>query len=171
MEVRYSKPRDLDQIVAILNYYNTNSIGTFDSKEYTANEKLKWYKQFDISSPYKLVVATIKKRIAGYASSVAFRDMGVFAKTIETSIYVHPDFVKRGVGSEMYNFLFQELGRHDLHRAVVGIALPNSASINLHKKFGYKEIGIFDEYAYFKNRFVSSMWMQKKLNDTVHNTM
>lgn len=163
LTVRYSMLSDLEEIVNIQNHYNTQSIGTFDAHNYTANQKLNWFKQFDNSSPYKLVVATVDNKIAGYASSIAFRDRGVFARTIETSVYVHPEFLKKGIGGEMYRFLFQELARHDLHRAVVGIALPNSPSIRLHRKMGFTEIGTFDEYAFFKDRFVSSLWMQKKL--------
>jgi len=167
MEVRYSTHKDLDGIVEIINYYNANSVATLDSKQYSSEEKLKWFNQFDDSSPYKLVVAAIDNQIVGYASSIVFRDKDVFGKTIETSVYVHPKHGRKGIGSKLYSFLFKELFDCDLHRVVVGIALPNDSSISLHEKFGFKVIGIFDEYAYFKDQFISSVWMQKEMNSEI----
>lgn len=168
IEVRYANQDDLEGIVDIINYYNAHSIGTFDDKQYTAKDKLQWFEQFEASSPYKLVVAIVDNKIAGYTSSKFYRDKVVFAKTIETGIYVHPDFVRHGLGSMLYGFLFKELEAHELHRALVGIALPNDASIRLHEKFNFKRIGTFDEYAFFKGRYISSVWMEKKLPENKH---
>jgi phosphinothricin acetyltransferase len=47
---------------------------------------------------------------------------------------------------------------------VAGIALPNDASIALHKKFGFAEVGIFREYAIKNRERISSIWMQKRLD-------
>ncbi len=163
MEIRYAEPNDLPGIVDIINYYNANGISTFDSRQYSTKEKLSWFDQFDNSSPYKLIVARADTRISGYTSSIIYRDKEVFSRTIETGIYVHPEQSGMGIGSQLYEFLFQELSRHQLHRAVAGVALPNEASINLHKKFGFREIGKFDEYAYFKDRFISSIWLQREI--------
>ena len=52
-----------------------------------------------------------------------------FARTIETSVYVAPDAARAGAGSSLYGRLFADLADEGLHRAVVGIALPNEASI------------------------------------------
>jgi len=41
-----------------------------------------------------------------------------------------------------------------------GIALPNDASIALHRKLGFTDVGVFEEYARKNGRYVSSLWMQ-----------
>lgn len=51
-----------------------------------------------------------------------------------------------------------------MHRVVVGIALPNEASVRLHRKFGFEDIGVFDEYAFYKGQYRSSLWMQKRMD-------
>ena len=164
MNLRYAINDDIHQIVTIINHYNKHEISTFDSKEYQPHELQDWFLQFDRNSPYKLVVASLDNEIVGYASSKVFRDRMVFSKTIETSIYVKSGFGGKGIGSRLYKFLFDELQGQNLHRAVVGIALPNEASVKLHKTFNFKEIGIFNEYAFFKGNYISSLWMERELN-------
>jgi phosphinothricin acetyltransferase len=56
------------------------------------------------------------------------------------------------------------LSKEDLHLAVAGIALPNDGSVALHKKFGFTDVGVFDEYALVNGRFHSSLWTQKRLD-------
>ena len=69
-----------------------------------------------------------------------------------------------GVGSALYGRLFAELAGLGLHRAVVGIALPNEPSIRLHARFGFAPVGVFDEYAHKNGRAVSSQWMQRAMH-------
>jgi phosphinothricin acetyltransferase len=43
------------------------------------------------------------------------------------------------------------------------IALPNEASVRLHRKVGFTEVGTFAEYAIKHGSYVSSVWMQRAL--------
>lgn len=100
----------------------------------------------------------------GRASSFRYRQSQAFDKTVEIGIYLAPEAMGKGVGSQLYQSLFDALSNEDLHLAVVGIALPNNGSVALHKKFGFKNVGVFDEYALVKGKFYSSVWMQKRLD-------
>jgi phosphinothricin acetyltransferase len=51
--------------------------------------------------------------------------------------------------------------------ALAGIALPNDASVALHRKFGFTEVGVFEEYAIKNGTYVSSVWMQLQLSGTL----
>ncbi|MCB0410999.1 MAG: N-acetyltransferase [Bdellovibrionales bacterium] len=108
-------------------------------------------------------IAEENERILGFACSFAYRGGGVFKDTLETSVYLDPESKGRGLGSRLYETLFNHLGNESIHRVVVGIALPNEGSVALHRKFGFEDIGIFDEYAFYKDKFRSSLWMQKKM--------
>jgi phosphinothricin acetyltransferase len=48
-----------------------------------------------------------------------------------------------------------------VHVALAGIALPNDASVALHRKHGFTEVGTFREYAIKNGRYISSVWMQR----------
>jgi phosphinothricin acetyltransferase len=47
---------------------------------------------------------------------------------------------------------------------VVGIALPNDASVRLHARFGFRTVGVFDGYAHKNGRAISSQWMQRAMD-------
>lgn len=164
MLIRPADQKDAAQLLALRNHYIEDSFAVFDEKPMTEEMITTWMASFDQSTPYRLLVAEDNDVVSGYASSQRYRDHPAFLKTVETSIYTAPGQAKRGVGSALYAELFASLARYGLHRAVVGIALPNEASIRLHSRFGFSEIGVFNEYAFKNGKFISSVWMQKALH-------
>jgi phosphinothricin acetyltransferase len=161
--VRSATLGDSESLMALQNHYIESSFATFDEAPRTRVDVEKWIEKFSATGPYRLVVAEHNGQLLGFASSQKYRDHPAFRMTIETSIYTAPGFSGRGVGSLMYARLFSTLSNQGLHRAVVGIALPNEASVKLHRKFGFHEIGIFDQYAQKNGQFISSVWMQREL--------
>lgn len=160
--IRVAQTIDAHQINEIFNWYVDNSNSTFSEKT-TIEERKKWLEQFSLGTASMLFVAQMDGRIVGYACSFKYRDTRVFLQTVETSVYVHKDCKNLGVGTQLYKVLLGALKDAGFHRAVVGIALPNEESIALHFKMGFEKVGIFDEYAHYKGKFHSSLWMQKKL--------
>lgn len=159
MKVRKLVETDLSQVNDIFNWHSENGISTF-SDATSLDERKEWFQRFD-SPEHIALVAEDKNQVLGVACSFAYRDGGVFKNTVETSIYLHHKWMGKGLGGKMYSKLLEDLERTGVHRIVVGIALPNEGSISIHKKFGFEEIGKFDEYAYYKGRYRSSIWMQK----------
>lgn len=135
----------------------------FDETPLTDEAVLRWMASYATSGPYRLLVAVADSRVIGFASSQRYRDHPAFRKTIETSSYTDPRLGRTGIGTALYAELFASLQDQALHRAVVGIALPNDASVRLHTRFGFTTVGVFDEYATKNGRFISSVWMQRRL--------
>jgi phosphinothricin acetyltransferase len=79
------------------------------------------------------------------------------------TFFVEPRKAEARRGFSKYKELFSLLKSEPLHLAVAGIALPNEASIALHKKFGFEEVGVFKEYAIKNGKYISSIWMQKRM--------
>ena len=50
-----------------------------------------------------------------------------------------------------------------MHRAIAGITLPNEASIALHRRFGFVEVGTMREVGRKHGRFWDVLWMEKDL--------
>lgn len=161
IEIREALEVDLPDITEIFNWHAENGIATF-SDSVSLENRSNWFSQFKSSQSCKLFVAVQNSAVVGYACNMLYRGGGVFKDTTETSIYVRDEYSGRGIGKSLYSALFQHLTNIKVHRVVVGIALPNDGSIALHKKFGFEEIGTFDEYAYYKGQYRSSLWMQKK---------
>lgn len=74
---------------------------------------------------------------------------------MEVTVYLDEHAKGKGVGSSLYNRLFTALKIQNVHRALSGIAL--------HKRFGFREVGIFNEYAKKDGHYISSVWLEKQI--------
>jgi phosphinothricin acetyltransferase len=166
IEIRLARAEDLGRLTEINNHYILNTNSTFDIEPHTVDQRKSWFEKYNSTGPYQLLVAEHAGVVIGCAYSSRYRDHFSFNHTVETSVYLAHDQRTKGVGSLLYNALFSKLKSEKLHLAVVGIALPNEASIALHKKFEFEEVGIFKEYAIKHGKYISSIWMQKKLGDS-----
>lgn len=166
LTIRPAKPTDLVSLTEILNFYVRETNITFDEQPWEPEQKRAWFDTYKDTGPYRMWIADEGERVLGVAYSSRYREHPAFRETVETSIYLAPDARTRGVGSRLYSTLFDSLASEQLHRAVVGIALPNDASVALHRKFGFREIGVFNEYAIKRGTRISSVWMEKALRGT-----
>ena len=167
MIIDNARASDDDALLALRNHYIAQSFATFDEAPLRPQAVRDWMAGFGASGPHRLLVARDGERLLGFCSSQPYRAHLAFARTIETSIYVAPDATGLGVGSALYERLFADLADEGLHRAVVGIALPNEASVRLHARFGFRSVGVFDEYACKNGRLISSQWMERAMEGTL----
>jgi phosphinothricin acetyltransferase len=153
---------DLAAIVGILNYTAASSIARFETRPVSVAERRGWFGQFSEAGPYRLVVARGGDQVLGYACSQRYRDHEAFRETVEVSIALDASSRGLGLGTALYRALFDSLAREpSVHVALAGIALPNDASVALHRKFGFTEVGTFREYAIKNGQYISSVWMQR----------
>ncbi len=161
--VRPARPDDLARLVTIYNHYVQHSTATFDTEPALVASRQAWFETFADAGPHRLLVATEGEQVLGCASSGPYRSHPAFAQTVEVGIYLDPEVRSTGVGSALYGRLFEELRSQALHLAVAGIALPNDASVALHRKFGFTDVGVFAEYATKNGAYISSLWLQRPL--------
>jgi phosphinothricin acetyltransferase len=162
VEITAGTEDDLAAIVAILNYTAANSIARFETRPVSVAERRDWFGQFYATGPYRLVVARSGDQVRGYACSQRYRDHEAFRETVEVSIALDVSSRGQGVGTALYRALFDSLALEpSVHVALAGIALPNDASVALHRKFGFTEVGTFREYAIKNGQYISSVWMQR----------
>jgi len=153
---------DLPAIVGILNYTAANSIAQFDTRPVSVADRRDWFGRFAAAGPYRLLVARRGDQVLGYASSQRYRDHEAFRETVEVSIALDVSSRGQGVGTALYRALFGSLALEpSVHVALAGIALPNDASVALHRNFGFTEVGTFREYAIKNGQYISSVWMQR----------
>jgi phosphinothricin acetyltransferase len=154
---------DLPAIVDILNYAAANSNATLASEPITVAGRRDWLERFSLTGPYRLVVARRGPRLIGYAASQPYREHAGFRETVETSIAIDADGRGQGVGTALYGTLLGWLADAPVHVALAAIVLPNDASVALHRKFGFTEVGTFHEYAVKNGQYLSSLWMERRL--------
>jgi phosphinothricin acetyltransferase len=152
---------DLPRLTEIYNHYVVNTTVTFDVEPYTVERREPWFAQFGTAGRYRLVVAEEKAVVMGYAETMRFRPKAAYETTVETTIYCAPEAVGKGVGSLLYEALFQALSGEDVHRFVAGYTIPNAATAALHDRFGFKVVGVFSEVGRKFGKYWDVCWTER----------
>jgi phosphinothricin acetyltransferase len=162
--IRSGGERDLVALTDLYNHYIHETPITFDIEPFTPETRRPWLEQFAGTGPHRLLVAESAGRVVGFACSGRFRAKAAYDTSVETTIYLAHDEVRRGLGTRLYQALFAELEGEDLHRAYAGVTLPNDASLALHGKLGFQPIGIYREVGHKFGRYWDVQWLERALS-------
>jgi len=113
------------------------------------------------------LVCESEGRIVGYAYGGAHRPRAAYQWSVETSVYVHSGFWRRGIGKGLYVSLLRILAAQGYFSAFAGITLPNPGSVKLHESVGFKPIGSFRDIGYKLGRWHDVGWWQLALRPHV----
>jgi phosphinothricin acetyltransferase len=163
LSVRPGESGDLPALTSLYNHYVENTHVTFDTEPLTLEQRQAWFSHYGRTGRHRLLVAVADSELVGYATSSKFRDKAAYDTSVEATVYVADGGAGRGVGSALYTALFEALRGADVHRAYAGIALPNDASMALHHRFGFVEVGTYREVGRKFDRYWDVTWLEKPL--------
>jgi phosphinothricin acetyltransferase len=98
--------------------------------------------------------------VLGYAYSGRFRPRAAYARTRETSVYLAPEALGRGLGRLVYSQLLSLLREDRMHCAVAVVAVPNPASVALHESLGFTLVGTLHQGGGKFGRWVDTRWYE-----------
>lgn len=143
MVIRPATQGDAARLAEIYNYYIEKTTVTFEEVPLDASEMSA---RISCSADeYPWLVADADDIVCGYAYASRWSDRSGYGPSAETTVYLAQEHIGKGLGSELYSALIDDLRHRKLHSAIGIIALPNSASIALHERLGYRKIGEFQE--------------------------
>src|SRR4051812_8901361 len=163
--VRSAVLDDLAALTAIYNHYVLHTPITFDVKPCEPDDRRPWFEDHSPAGRHRLLVAEDHGEVVGYATTSRWRPKPAYDSTVESSVYVRHDAVGRGLGRQLYAALFDAMAGEDVHTIVAGVALPNAASIGLHERFGFREVGVFREVGRKFGTFWDVAWLQRRRED------
>ena len=163
MKIRPATRDDLPRLTEIYNYYVINTPITFDLVPVTADQRARWFHEHTAGKRHRMFVAEDNGLVVGWAGTGPFRDRAAYDTSVETSIYCANDVKGRGIGAMMYRVLLDSLKNEDINRVLAGITLPNDASLAIHRKFGFTEVGVFTECGRKFDRYWDVIWMERPL--------
>lgn len=161
--IRPCRPSDAAAICAIYNPYVLESIITFEEEPVTEAEMAQRIREIGGRLPWlawEEKVGEEEAVVAGYAYATPWKSRSAYGRSVETTVYVSPDFARRGIGASLYGTLLGELRALGLHCALGGISLPNPASIALHEKLGFRKVGHLEEVGWKFGRWIDVGYWQ-----------
>lgn len=160
--VRPTAEADIDAIAGIYEHYVRTSAITFHTEAPPPDD---WRQRFRAAQEkrHPWLVSELDGAVAGFAYASSFRPRQAYALTTETTVYLHPDAVGRGLGRPLYERLLGEASERDFHLAVAGITLPNAASVAVHEAVGFEPVGVFREVGHKFGAWHDVAWWQRAL--------
>ena len=159
--IRTAERRDLARITEIYNYYVLNTPVTFDVEPYTVEGREAWFTQFSATGRHRLIVAEENGIVMGYAGTTRFRPKAAYETTVETTVYCAPEAIGKGLGKRLYAELFVLLKDEDIHRFVAVYVLPNPATEALHRRFGFRVVGVLSENGRKFGKYWDVCWVER----------
>ena len=139
IEIDIATKQDLNRIIEIYNWAIENTSATFDTDSKTIQSQFGWFESHDEKHP--VIVARKNGRVLAWGSISPWSDRCAYSGTGEISFYVDPDFHRKGIGFNILKRLI-EIGKEKNFRTLVSrIAGKSEASVHLHKKLGFSNIG------------------------------
>ncbi len=150
--IRSVYTEDAEAVCSIYNHYVKNTIITFEENPVSKEEMKDRIAKATVSLPW--VVWEDNEEIKGYAYARKWKIRSAYRFSVESSIYLQPDFIGKGAGRILYEALISELRNLSLHSVIGGIALPNESSVALHERLGFAKVAHFKEVGWKYGRWI-----------------
>jgi phosphinothricin acetyltransferase len=150
--------RDAAACAAIYAPFVTDAAASFEEVAPTAAEVAARMARMTRTHPW--LVLEDAGRVVGYAYASEHRARAAYRWAADVAVYVDPAHHGRGAGRRLYGALLDLLRRQGLRIACAGIALPNDASVGLHRAVGFELVGTYRSIGWKAGAWRDVAWWQ-----------
>ena len=161
--IRPSTENDVPAIAAIYAHHVLTGTASFEIEPPDEAEMLR--RRAEITAKgFPYLVADDGGQVVGYAYAGPYRARLAYRHTVENSIYVRHDMAGKGVGALLMPALITACEKNGYKQmiAVIGDS-GNAASIKLHRKFGFRDVGVLKDVGFKFDRWLDVIYMQRSL--------
>jgi L-amino acid N-acyltransferase YncA len=161
MQVRPATRADLPAILDIYNEAVLNTTASYDYEPRTIEHRAAW---FDAHTKERLpifVAVDAESRVIGWSSLSRYHDRKGYQFTVENSVYVAAPRRGQGVGALLLPPLIESAQSLGLRAIIAAIDAQNAASIRLHARFGFIEVGNFKQVGFKFGRWLDVVYMER----------
>jgi L-amino acid N-acyltransferase YncA len=137
--IRPAREEDLPAVTAIYNEAVERTTGTFDTDPKTAAQMAEWFAGHGASHP--VLAAERDGRVVAWASMSRWSDRCAYARSAEVSVYVEASARGRGLAGDLLDELLRRGRAAGVKQALARITQDNEASLRLHARRGFVEVG------------------------------
>lgn len=158
MDIRLATPDDAPAVAAIYAPFVRHTAVSFELEPPDGAEMAR--RMARDGGRYPWFVLTDGDEVGGYAYAGPHRARPAYRWSIETSVYLAASAQGRGHGSALAWEVLAEAARRDFAVAYAGVTLPNDASVAMHRRVGYTDIGTFRAAGFKHGAWHDVAWFQ-----------
>ena len=156
--IRQAAPTDASQICDIYNHYILETPITFEEHPVVLDEMVQRIK--DTLRIFPWLVCAEGQQLIGYCYASRWKSRAAYRHSVESSVYLRPEAIGKGVGSQLFDALLSELRQRSFHTVIGGVALPNPGSVALLEKFGFEKVAQFKQVGNKFNQWIDVGYWQ-----------
>ena len=161
--IRIATENDAAGVLSIYQPYIENTSFTFETEVPSLDAFKERINTYLIHFPW--LVYEINGTIAGYAYGGKHRERTAYQWCVESSIYIHDDFQKAGIGKALYEALIEILKRQDFRNVYAVINLPNDRSVQFHENCGFEYFATYEKVGYKLGKWKNVGWWKLSINE------
>jgi L-amino acid N-acyltransferase YncA len=161
--LRAAETADLPAITRIYADAVSNGTASFELEPPDEAEMARRWRTL-LESGYPYLVAVSDAAVAGYAYAGPYRARPAYKWCVENSVYVAPEFHRRGIGKLLLLRLIEEAERRGFRQmiAVIGDS-AQTASIAVHRATGFAMVGTLRSVGFKFGQWLDTPLMQRTL--------
>lgn len=168
--LRDARESDMPAVQAIYAHHVIHGTASFELEPPTLEQMLQRRAEICANGlPY--LVAERDGEVVGYAYATPYRPRPAYRFTVEDSVYVREGMAGFGIGHALLGAVIQHCtasGRRQMV-AIIGNS-ENSASIRLHARLGFRQVGVFESVGFKHGRWLDTVIMQRELGEGASTT-
>ncbi len=150
---------DLPQVLDIYNDVILNTTAVYSEQPHTLAMRTAWFNERS-EAGFPLLVAEHEGKVAGFAAYGNFRAWPCYRYTAEHSVYVHQNARGMGISKLLLQQVIELAQQAGIHVLIAGIDSENTASLHLHRRFGFEQVAHFKEVGFKFGRWLDLVFMQ-----------
>jgi phosphinothricin acetyltransferase len=161
--VRPSTEKDVPAMLAIYRHHISQGVDGAFADEPMREDDLKARRKNMKKKRLPHLVADAGGEVAGYAYAVPFRKRPAYLFTLKHSIYIHPSYLRAGIGKLLLPALIEACTREGYFQLIGYIDAANAGSLKLHESCGFQRAGLLKAVAFKYGHWSDMVLVQRGL--------
>ncbi len=163
--IRDATAADAAEICRIYNQGIQDRVATLETEERTPAERRAWLEARGPRHPVLVVEAPAPgaSEVVGWGSLNVFNPRRAYDHVADFSLYVDRGWRGRGVGRRLLESLIARARVLGYHKLVLSAFTFNEAGMQVYRRAGFREVGVYREQGRLDGRWVDTIVMEKIL--------
>ncbi len=150
--------------LGILDIYNDavlKTTATYDYEPRPLEHRLAWFDDHQRTGHAIFVAEAADGKIVGWSALNRYHDRMGFRFTAENSVYVAEGSRGQGLGARLLEPLIPAAAEIGVRAILAAIDAQNTASLKLHARFGFEQVGLFKRVGFKFDRWLDVAYLER----------